>query len=78
MTFIKISFMATVLLFVVGCTATPEDAVRNVYDALEEGDMVKLVHNSTDEISAALLYYSLLYCYCPLNKDTKALKILLV
>ena len=45
MTFIKISFMTTVFLFVVGCTATSEDAVRNVYAALEEGDMVKLVQN---------------------------------
>ncbi len=46
MNFAKILLIITTSILFVGCSTTPEDAVHNVYDAIKNGDMVKLINNS--------------------------------
>ncbi len=62
MTFRKTLLITTILLLLIGCSNTPEEAVGDVYDALQEGNMVKLVNNSTDKISGALAVNALKDC----------------
>ena len=62
MNFFKI-FLSSLLVFsMIGCSATPEDAVHNVYDGLKEGNVVKVVNNSSEKLSGALLVNALNNC----------------
>ncbi len=74
MRFLK-SLLFIFIALLVGCSNTPEDAVRNVYVAIQEGDTVKLVNNSTDKVSGALIVTALGDCHVNKKEYTDDMKL---
>ena len=70
MTFSKIALTMTTLFLLIGCSSTPEDAVHNVYDAIKEGDMPKLINNSNYAVRGAFIRTALYECSLDKSKYT--------
>ena len=70
MNFSKTVLIVTTLFLLVGCSSTPEDAVKNVYDAIKEGDMPKLINNSNYAIRGVFIKSALLECSVDKSKYT--------
>ena len=62
MTLSKTILTITTLFLFAGCSTTPEDAVENVYDAIKEGDMPKLINNSNYAIRGVFIRTALFEC----------------
>ncbi|MCW8894805.1 MAG: DUF4878 domain-containing protein [Sulfurimonas sp.] len=62
MTFSKIGILTLPAILFIGCSSTPKDAVANMYDALKEGDVVKLANNTAETMSISLMSESLKDC----------------
>jgi len=61
----KLSTLSTVALSVIlfiGCSNTPEDAISNTYDAIIEGDGVKLSRSANDNMSVFFIREALETC----------------
>ncbi len=70
MTFSKIVFIITISFLLSGCSSKPEDAVKNVYDAIKEGDMPKLINNSNYAIRGVFVRSALFECSVDKSKYT--------
>ncbi len=70
MTFSKIVFIITIPFLFIGCSSKPEDAVKNVYDAIKEGDMPKLINNSNYAIRGVFVRSALFECSVDKSKYT--------
>ncbi|MEA3371692.1 MAG: DUF4878 domain-containing protein [Campylobacterota bacterium] len=70
MTLTKTVLISTISLLLIGCSATPEDAVQNVYDSIKEGDMPKLIKNSSYEIRNPFIRSALFECSVDKSKYT--------
>jgi len=46
----------------IGCNDTPKSAISNMYDALQNGNVVKLSNNTTETMNIALVSQSLKKC----------------
>lgn len=70
MKFQKLSLIAVSALLFVGCSNTPDDAVSNMYEALKEGNSVKLADNAEEAMSISLMSESLKNCNMQKKEDT--------
>ncbi|MCF6339425.1 MAG: hypothetical protein L3J10_01575 [Sulfurimonas sp.] len=59
--FKKILLPLFALVFV-GCSDTPKSAISNMYDALQNGNVIKLSNNTTETMNIALVSESLKKC----------------
>ena len=76
MTFSKLSLMGVLtVLLLTGCSNTPEDAVTNVYDAIIEGDVVKLSNNGDENINIFFARKALEKCTVDKTKYTDDIKL---
>ncbi|QOY55389.1 hypothetical protein HUE87_03900 [Candidatus Sulfurimonas marisnigri] len=61
MNLLKTSLILPALLLI-GCSGSPKDAVSNMYDALQDGNIVKLVNNTGESLNIMLISNSLKEC----------------
>lgn len=62
-------FAISAFLFI-GCSDTPKDSVSNMYDALQEGNSIKLANNVEEAMSITLISESLKECSIKREKET--------
>lgn len=55
-------FFGLLALMFIGCSNTPQKAVENMYDALNKGDLSKLLKNTTEPMSGAFAAMALREC----------------
>lgn len=70
----KFSLIAISALLFVGCSNTPQDAVANMYEALQEGNSIKLANNVEEAMSITLISDSLKECSIKRKKDSDDIK----
>ncbi len=70
----KFSLIAISALLFVGCSNTPQDAVANMYEALQEGNSIKLANNVEEAMSITLISDSLKECSIERKKDSDDIK----
>lgn len=66
----KLYFVTITALLFIGCSDTPKDSVSNMYDALQEGNSVKLANNVEEAMSITLISESLKECTLKREKET--------
>ena len=66
--------LATVVLFT-GCTDTPDKTTQDMYDAMQKGNLSKLIKNTTDPISGAIAARALRECSVDKKSYTDELKL---
>lgn len=62
MTISKITTLIAPALLLIGCSNSPKDAVENMYDALQSGNVVKLANNVAETMSISLMSESIKEC----------------
>ena len=67
MTISKLTILTLPALLFFGCSNTPKDAVDNMYNALQNGNVVKLANNVEESMSILLMAESIKVC--SLNKN---------
>lgn len=62
MTLYKSALLTLPALLLIGCSNTPKDSVDNMYDALKNGNVVKLANNVHETMSISLMSEAIKYC----------------
>lgn len=75
MTFSKLTILVLPTILFIGCSNTPNDAVTNMYDALKEGNVVKLANNTDESMSVMLIADSLKECSIDKKSYTDEMKL---
>jgi uncharacterized protein (UPF0210 family) len=76
MTFLKLSLIGGLTaLLLTGCSNTPKDAVENMYDALQSGNVVKLANNVAEAMSISLMSESIKDCSIDKNSRSDKIKL---
>ena len=70
MTFSKLILIIGISFLLTACSSSPEDAVHNLYDAIKEGDMPKLIKNSNYGIRGIFIKTALFECSADKSKYT--------
>jgi len=73
MTISKLSLLTLPIILFIGCSRSPKDAVDNMYDALQSGNVVKLANNAAEPMSIALMSGAIKDC--SIDKDSYSDKI---
>lgn len=66
----KLYFLIIPALLFIGCSDTPKDSVSNMYDALHEGNSIKLANNVEEAMSITLISESLKGCSVKREKNS--------
>jgi hypothetical protein len=66
----KLYFFTISAFLFIGCSDTPKDSVSNMYDALQEGNSIKLANNVEEAMSITLISESLKECSIKREKES--------
>jgi hypothetical protein len=75
MTISKTALLILPALLLIGCSNTPENAVSNLYDAIKEGNAVKMANNGNDNINIFFTRQALEKCSVDKTSYTDDIKL---